>query len=46
MENNYCEKCKRFMGNIEEPICHQCEVEEIDALRVKGLDRYGYPLEF
>ena len=30
---NYCDKCGRFMGDIDEPICHQCEVAEVDAAR-------------
>ena len=32
MINNFkCENCGRNMGDIDEPICHQCEVEERDA---------------
>lgn len=40
-----CETCGRDMGDIDEPVCHECEQHEIDALAERGLDRYGESLE-
>jgi hypothetical protein len=34
MNHFKCEKCGRDMGDIDEPICHQCEVEEQDGERL------------
>lgn len=30
IRNNRCEKCNRNMGDIDQPICHECEQHEID----------------
>ena len=30
--NHKCENCGRNMGDIDEPICHQCEIAELDEL--------------
>ncbi len=44
-KNFKCENCGRNMGDIDEPICHECEQREIDALAAQGFDRWGQPLE-
>lgn len=45
MSHFKCETCGRDMGDIDAPVCHQCEQEEIEALEAQGLDRWGQPLE-
>ena len=35
MNNFKCESCGRNMGDIDEPICHQCEVAELDAIETR-----------
>lgn len=45
MNHIKCEQCGRDMGDIDYPVCHECDQREIDALAAQGLDRYGYPLE-
>lgn len=40
-----CERCGLNWPIGPDELCHECRVTEIDAMRTKGLDPWGYPLE-